>query len=492
MSVQNVLPTRMSTTGMAAIAAVIVSISGIANSQCDCPTGTSELLSQPANYSYISASESGGPLPFVAADQVVLPAVDIGQLTISALGGFYHPTGTTGIDNNFTLVIRNDASGLPGTILYSETNISAIAAPTGNQIPDPPFIPGVDEYCVTITPITIQNIPAGTYWFEIFHNAASPNDLAWYWVAGDSDTTNGLPGAARSSASAPGSAWSAFPFDFAMNICQSSVDSHGLYTVADTNELMRVNVSTCTATAIGVTRDTPTGTVRRIRGLAYDTAHETLYGMTREGDLVTVDPLTAQTSFVTSIAGITGAPATEFWSGLSIESGVFEETLYTTSAFGGRELVQISLILPGHFPFAAVIGSTAHSSGSALQTLGVAMYPPTAPPTVGNPFLGSLYTANRSNMNISELDRLTGELTFPMGNHTMGVNNPQAITFHPETGVLYSIHDHSAGNNNAALATYDFTAEMATTICVLPFGIVESVGGGNDTYGWGGLAFIPN
>ncbi len=78
-----------------------------------------------------------------------------------------------------------------------------------------------------------------------------------------------------------------------------------------------------------------------------------------------------------------------------------------------------------------------------------------------------------------------------MGTHAIGVNNPQAITFHPATGILYAIHDHFSMSNNAALSTYDFTAEMATELCELPFGIVESVGGGNDTYGWGGLAFGP-
>ena len=60
-----------------------------------------------------------------------------------------------------------------------------------------------------------------------------------------------------------------------------------LYTVTDQNELAAVDVGTLSTTIIGVTRDTNSGPKRRIRGLAYDAANSILYGMTREGDLVT-------------------------------------------------------------------------------------------------------------------------------------------------------------------------------------------------------------
>ena len=119
-------------------------------------------------------------------------------------------------------------------------------------------------------------------------------------------------------------------------------------------------------------------------------------------------------------------------------------------------------------------------------------YPPSLPPpTAPLPLPTALYCNNRSNDHIAEVDTGTGAVSFPMGNATVGVPNLQAIAFHPQTGVLYTLHDHHSTSNNAALATFDFNTVIATELCELPFAIEESVFAGfpNDTYGWGGLTF---
>ena len=66
-----------------------------------------------------------------------------------------------------------------------------------------------------------------------------------------------------------------------------------LYTVTAANRLAAINVNVkplASGTSIlGVTQDSVSGPVRRIRGLAYDSVNNIKYGLTREGDLVTVN-----------------------------------------------------------------------------------------------------------------------------------------------------------------------------------------------------------
>ena len=265
-----------------------------------------------------------------------------------------------------------------------------------------------------------------------------------------------------------------------------------LYTVTNANELAAIDVdNACATSIIGVTRDEVSPfTVRRIRGLAYDAVHAIMYGMTREGDLVTVNRGNGTTTFLFAITPHGSPP--NFWGGLAFNG---TNTLYTTNAFGAHELVAIVLSNPTTVMSATVVGSTTFN-GNPLQILGLDFYPPSAPmtpPTFNgtHPALNFLYGSNRNNDNIVVVNAGTGAITMPFGNHTVGVPNLQEIAFHPQTGVLYAIHDHFSLSNNAALSTYNFTTEMSTELCELPFGIVETVGGGGDTYGWGGLAFAP-
>jgi len=276
---------------------------------------------------------------------------------------------------------------------------------------------------------------------------------------------------------------------------QKPLEAQGrlLYTVTDQNELAAVDVGTHATTIIGVTQDTNVGPIRRIRGLAYDDTNSIMYGLTREGDLVTVNRLTGQTTLLYSI---TPNPGVLFWSGLAFD-GI--NTLYATNAFGTHALFKIVLSSPTSVNSSAstVVGPTDFGGNLALQILGLDFYPssaPVMPPTSNgtHPTTGFLYGSNRNNDNIVVVDQTNGAVTFPFGNHTVAVNNLQEIAFHPDTGDLYAIHDHFSQSNNAALSIYKFSTETAAEWGELPFGIVETVGGGNDTYGWGGLAFAPS
>ena len=260
-----------------------------------------------------------------------------------------------------------------------------------------------------------------------------------------------------------------------------------LYTVTNANQLAAIDVdNACATTIIGVTRDAASPfTVRRIRGLAYDAVSDNMYGMTREGDLVRVNRGNGTTTFLFAVSPHGSPP--NFWSGLAFKG---TNKLYSTNAFGAHELVEITNVTS-----ATVVGSTTFS-GNPLQILGLDFYPssaPLVPPTFNgtHPAPSVLYGSNRNNDNIVVVNAGNGAVTMPFGNHTVGVPNLQEIAFHPQTGVLYAIQDHFSSSNNAALSTYNFTTEMSTELCELPFGIVETVGGGNDTYGWGGLAFAP-
>ena len=263
-----------------------------------------------------------------------------------------------------------------------------------------------------------------------------------------------------------------------------------LYTITDANQLAAIDVLTHITTIIGVTQDSPLFAARRIRGLAYDSAADILYGMTREGNLVEVDRTTGHTTFLYSMT--TGNPLTEFWSGLAFDGA---NHLYTTNAFGRHELVELTRT--GNSFSEVHVGNTTFNNGAQVLTvLGLDFYPSSAPamPSTFNgtdPTTGILYGSNRNNNNIVVVNTSTGALSMPFGSSTVGVGQMQEIAFHPVTGELYAIHDHSSQSSNAALSVYNFTTATSTEWGELPFGIVENLGPGGGTFGWGGLAFAP-
>lgn len=267
------------------------------------------------------------------------------------------------------------------------------------------------------------------------------------------------------------------PQGTACDIGAYELEATVLLTVAGTgpfqNQLMVVDPKTCSAKQIGVTQDSSSGPVRKIRGLAY-AQNGALYGVTREGDIVKVNRFTG----TTTLLGTVGSSPTEFWSGLALDPTGTD--LYAVNAFGTHHLARFTLPAGP----AVQIGPT-RAFNFNFQVLGLAFEPGVTPAT--------MYGANRNNDNIVEVDPLTGALSFTWGNAVVPGINRQQITVRPGTNEIWAIHDHSPFSSNAALHTVvsPFPTGSNTPICELPFGIVETNGGGNDTYGWGGLAFVP-
>lgn len=199
--------------------------------------------------------------------------------------------------------------------------------------------------------------------------------------------------------------------------------------------------------------------------MAYHGSNSTMYGMTREGDLVTVDINSGQTVFKTNVA--TG-PNSQWWSDLAIDpAGQFA---YTVNAFGTHDLVKINLANYSH----TVIGPTQWSSGTFQgQFLGVEFHN------------GRLLGAIRNNMRIVEINPLTARFDYTWGNGTMTVTNIQQIAVNPANNTLWSLHDGTgtAGQIVESNVSNNYNAPLYGT---LPFGFK-----GTNDYGWGGLEFVP-
>jgi len=112
----------------------------------------------------------------------------------------YYPYDTPIDPDAIRVLIHQDAAGLPGTVVYDESNVAYTRAQTGV------ILFGVHEWLHTLTLGTPAVLPAGTYWIEIY------NDTGWgtddmFWEAGNADTIGrGLPDSAFAF-EAPGVSW---------------------------------------------------------------------------------------------------------------------------------------------------------------------------------------------------------------------------------------------------------------------------------------------
>lgn len=207
-----------------------------------------------------------------------------------------------------------------------------------------------------------------------------------------------------------------------------------------------------------------------IRGLAFDNYNNTLYGITAQGALVTVN----ETTGIVSPPLLTLSSTTNEWSGLAFDG---QNTLYAVNAYGSNELVAIDV--PSLTP--TVIGHTIFTTSGGQQIpqqiLGLAYSAS-----------GVLYGSDRSIDNVVIISINGGSVSIPY-NHTGGVTNFQEIGFDP-SGNLYVVFDHGAPNNGAGFAKFDFTTGNATEVGGLNFQIDFNGQGGNGTYGAGGFAFV--
>jgi hypothetical protein len=113
----------------------------------------------PLNNYIVSANRTDNP-PFSAeaADDFVVPAGEtwqINQVDVRSPAGFPNPT-------SFNVYIYTDSDTLPGTAVYSATNLAV-----GGTNPN---------YIINLTPPA--NVASGTYWVAVQGNIVGAN---WYW-----------------------------------------------------------------------------------------------------------------------------------------------------------------------------------------------------------------------------------------------------------------------------------------------------------------------
>ena len=136
----------------------------------------------------------------MAADVVLNSPVKL--CTLKFWGGYF-PTNTP-IADNFTLRISGDAAGLPGALVYAESGLSPFRGLTGGSFN------GVAEYEYDLFVNAPIELFAGTYHIELFNDTTGSTE-SWVWERGNLDASRGIAGASVSS-SAPGTAWSRYPF----------------------------------------------------------------------------------------------------------------------------------------------------------------------------------------------------------------------------------------------------------------------------------------
>lgn len=113
--------------------------------------------------------------------------------------GIYFPDNIAGADD-FTVIIHQDAAGLPGDVIYSESAVATDRVATGEVL----FI--WDEYEFTLTLAEPVPLEPGTYFVEIFNNTLGNSD-SFIWEGGLDPQIPGIALAGE----APGVNW--FPDD---------------------------------------------------------------------------------------------------------------------------------------------------------------------------------------------------------------------------------------------------------------------------------------
>ncbi len=101
--------------------------------------------------------------------------------------------------NDVDVLVHADDSGLPGTVLCSESGVVALRQATGSQLG------GRDEYMVTLTLFSPCGLSDGVYWIEVYYNTGFGYD-DWFWEFGAVDPIFGLPDAAFAKEN-PGVTW---------------------------------------------------------------------------------------------------------------------------------------------------------------------------------------------------------------------------------------------------------------------------------------------
>ncbi|KAB2962009.1 MAG: hypothetical protein F9K16_10260 [Thermoanaerobaculia bacterium] len=167
----------------------------------DAPRGTGTFLNQAPNqvnglFADSTCERCGTGQQSIAENFTLAAPATIGQITF--WGGYFN-TDTPLATDVLRVLVHADASGLPGAVVYDESNVASTRVQTGV------ILFGVHEWEFTLTLAAPVNLTPGTYWVEIFNNTAgNPDDF--FWETGNLDPTHGLAGSGWTTAT-PGVAW---------------------------------------------------------------------------------------------------------------------------------------------------------------------------------------------------------------------------------------------------------------------------------------------
>jgi hypothetical protein len=161
------------------------------------PTGTSGVFSDESFDIYLSHGHSQS----VAENFQVITNGDGFLLEEVVVWGGFEPFAGSSFPlwDDVDVLVHADHSGLPGTVLCSESGVVALRQATGSQVG------GRDEYMVTLTLFSPCGLSDGSYWIEVYYNTGYGYD-DWFWEFGTLDPLYGLPDAAYANEN-PGVTW---------------------------------------------------------------------------------------------------------------------------------------------------------------------------------------------------------------------------------------------------------------------------------------------
>lgn len=233
------------------------------------------------------------------------------------------------------------------------------------------------------------------------------------------------------------------------------------YVLSGANELATVDLgANCTITTIGLTQDAGGGPLRDVRSMVFDHDGGVLYGMTPEGDLVTIDRETAATTPLLQLPF--GTPGSERWGGLSFDGNV----LYAVNYFAPKELVNIDL----NTLTSTLMGIPASASGFQHSITDMDLFPASLPEGAPHPLHDRFYVFDQ-NSRISTIDPVSLLVSTPLSS---SISNTRALAFNPEDGVLYTLQ---AVGSDSRLSTFDFTTNQLTEVCLMPMSVTSAGGG---------------
>ena len=130
------------------------------------------------------------------------PTVGITEIVI---WGGYYPENIPNTTDDFTIIISQDAAGVPGAVVDARYNLQATSRVSTGVV-----LFGVNEYEFTFdysaSPVILNT--AGVYHIEIYNNSVESGNF--FWETGNLDGTNGIAGSSWTT-TCPGVTWNSDP-----------------------------------------------------------------------------------------------------------------------------------------------------------------------------------------------------------------------------------------------------------------------------------------